>query len=62
MVNDGNVNNKVIHTSLEAEGLTLGASLTLPEGPLGRLKIPASAPVAMARFSWKRLTPVTSTW
>jgi len=33
-------------------GLTLGANLTLPEGPLGRTKTPLSAPVLMALASW----------
>jgi len=38
--------------SLEAPaGLFLGASLTFPDGPLGRWKSPDSAPVVMARFS-----------
>lgn len=39
-----------IHTSFEADAF-LGASFTLPEGPFGREKIPASAPCAMARLS-----------
>jgi len=34
--------------------LTLGASLTLPDGPLGRKKEPASAPCEMARLSRER--------
>jgi len=48
----------VLETGLEfsleasfAAGLFLGASLTFPEGPLGRWKSPDSAPVVMARFS-----------
>jgi len=32
--------------------LDLGASLTLPEGPLGRTKIPFSSPVVMALDNW----------
>ncbi len=49
----------IIHTSLDA-ALTLGASLTLPDGPLGRRNIPPSAPVAIARFSCPRFTPLAS--
>jgi hypothetical protein len=39
------------HTSLAAPVLTLGASLTLPEGPLGSAKMPFSAPAVIARFN-----------
>lgn len=38
-------------TSLAA-GLFLGASLTLPEGPFGRTKMPSFSPDAIARFKW----------
>ena len=38
-------------TSLAGADLTLGASLTFPEGPLGNEKIPSSAPLAIARLS-----------
>jgi len=46
----------VLDTGLEfsfdaTAGLFLGASLTFPEGPLGRWKSPDSAPVVIARFS-----------
>jgi len=37
--------------SLEAPTFALGVSLTLPEGPLGKAKIPFSAPVVIARFN-----------
>jgi len=40
----------------------LGASLTLPEGPLGKAKMPAEAPEEMARLSWYKFAPETSTW
>ena len=49
------------HTSLEsAAGAFLGGSLTLPEGPLGRKKMPSSAPLVIARFSWEIRVPVKS--
>lgn len=37
--------------SLAAPVLTLGANLTLPEGPLGKTKTPFSAPTVIARFN-----------
>lgn len=55
----GHVNDIHLHTSFEPDvnGFVLGASLTLPDGPLGSTKIPASAPLVMARFNWDRLSP-----
>lgn len=44
-------NDRTQHTSLAGATLFLGASLTLPEGPLGSAKIFSSAPLAMARLS-----------
>jgi len=41
-------------------GFFLGASLTLPEGPLGKAKTPESAPDVMARLSWYKFAPETS--
>lgn len=38
--------------SLESEALTLGASLTLPEGPLGRTNTLPSTPDEIALFNW----------
>jgi len=38
--------------SLAASLRDLGASLTLPEGPFGRMKVPFSAPWVMALLSW----------
>jgi len=35
----------------DVKGVALGASLTLPDGPLGSTKIPPSVPLAMARLS-----------
>lgn len=43
-------------TSFAGAGLIFGASLTLPEGPLGRAKIASSAPLVIARLRWDRLT------
>ena len=40
-------------TSFES-ALTLGASLTLPDGPFGRENEPDSAPCEIARLSWER--------
>jgi len=42
--------------------LVLGASLTLPEGPLGRKNMPPSAPEVIARLSWYVLALVDSSW
>ena len=42
--------------------LFLGASLTLPEGPFGNVKIPPFSPETMAALSWWRLVPLNSTW
>lgn len=47
-------------TSLLEEGLSLGASLTLPEGPFGRAKMPIWAPCAIARLSCDALAPSIS--
>ena len=55
------VNSEKFHTSLEsAAGAFLGGSLTLPEGPLGRKKMPSSAPLVIARLSWEIRVPVKS--
>jgi len=35
----------------DVNGFAFGASLTLPDGPLGSTKIPFSVPLVMARFS-----------
>lgn len=47
-------------TSFKTFVFTLGASLTLPEGPLGRENMPCSAPLAIARLSWEVWRPVMS--
>jgi len=44
----------------DVKGFALGASLILPDGPLGSIKMPASVPLVIARFSWDRLSPDTS--
>lgn len=46
-----NIHRTIIRTSLDAPAFAFGASLTFPEGPLGRANTPFSAPVVIARFS-----------
>lgn len=46
-------------TSFDAD-VFFGASLTLPEGPLGKTKMPPSAPEAMARLRFELLVAFCS--
>ena len=57
---DGYEVDVAVLTSFKTFVFTLGASLTLPEGPLGRENMPCSAPLAMARLSWEVWRPVMS--
>jgi len=46
--------------SLAASLRALGASLTFPEGPFGRIKVPFSAPWVMALLSWLAVVALRS--
>jgi len=48
--------------SLAASLFPFPASLTLPEGPLGRTNVPFSAPCAMALLSWLAAEAFITTW